>query len=1687
MDIKELLKDRLKPDYMKNMLATLTGISNGSITNDYLTPSAASAGLVLLNEHPDYKITSRGYGLDEISYGDQRYEFLLNFLGTEEWDAAVPKQLLNFLFGEALTPAVIYAWKQLPYRSYQRGYYRRSFRAPSNRELYFPNQVNFLLHAVFQASIQGYNGITSASCYDLSLEEQVLKSHMLGGNNMFRIWSASLDLGNDSLFQTMEDIIFNKSTEGKVTSQILHALLNSDQERCWQLVEKLLLAAQRQEGLRQTIVEALDECSLGAMKYLMNVIIKEKLFRFSSVVRALDVWAGLGWATEKESTVKTFFEKGFQYLNSPETIAAGVSSINNADAYMALWAQGILDVQDTLPLLQQLLDKGSSEKKCLALRFAMESKHFMLNMPLFETVLDSDDLAVLGSAVAGISGLLSSHKAHYNQYYPQIFDKLHAIVTRIDTKEKTFEGKVFSWLNIQYSRNSVLQAMASMINERQDRLDILMSYFDEMDITLREQLTRIVLPLHSDYYWKEKKKRGELVVTAFQRDYAYRILKDRGEYNVNIAFRVFEDMQLEVADMEPFVDMLKRKHAGNRSRSIDLILNQQDEIVTTVNNQLLQGDAEQRLAGLDVALQLRKKERLASVVNGWVAAFQERKSISQKEEILLEQLTTGDVLAISPENGFGIFNPAVLKSAELPEIDPDNYFEQRTNIHPHGLSVAPETLHKALEALHAIFEENGKFEYEVEQYDGSKQMYLIANHFASSKPHHYQFESDEEKYNSYPLTEVWEKWYEESGLSPVDLFLISISSTEQGIVNSTWTTVTSLLPGRNVMMPKVLLNKYRYPYMNPVVKVVNVLAMKYPFAERNEYLLGLGTRLFHALTPEILDFQNKREYWGNAYQGDGWQMVPALNIPLENLRVSDLTPSQAKTAWQLYRWRQYNGLPHNTAPSKPPLRIFCHAFEQAIISEDEMYDGIITVENIRMLSDKRKKARHNHQKHAGVMERFPFLEPMYNRVRETFLDAELKRGDSATPVTIYVQAMFYIPGMNRFFELLAGLGKTNLNRGYIYTYADTLMSKVQLFSTLLKRCFPAEEDTQAIFDAGVKRTQATEQRLIEAAVYAPQWQKFVSSSLKWKGLDSAIWWMHAHTKSSGYQEQNAEAESEIARYSEVDLQDFKDGAVDKDWFLKAYKEIGKARWAIVYDAAKYISDGNAHRRARLYADVITGDLKIKEVTAKVKDKRDQDYLRIYGLIPLAKANPAKDVLARYAYLQQFHKETKQWGAQKQASENLAYRIAMENLARNAGYADPQRLSWAMETKQVQDILTANTQVKYDDTLIGLIIDEEGMADVVAFKGDKQLAAIPPKYKKDTKILELQEYRKVLREQFRRSRKALEDAMVKADAFLGEELKNLFGHPVISKHLEKLVFITEAGAGFYSQGKLTDAKGKVYELKDKDAVRIAHCSDLHQIGQWSDYQHYCFKHQLQQPFKQIFRELYLPLAEELQEVTVSRRYAGHQVQPSQTVALLKGRGWKVDYEEGLQKVFHKNGFVAKIYAQANWFTPADVESPTLETIEFHDLKSYKSVAFKDIPVHIFSEVMRDIDLVVSVAHVGGVDPEASHSSIEMRVVLLQESARLFKLSNVTVKGNHAFIKGHYGEYSVHLGSAVVHQLPGNYLSILPVHSQHRGRLFLPFADDDPKSAELISKVLLLARDKEIQDPTVLRQIDTVSSN
>ena len=334
----------------------------------------------------------------------------------------------------------------------------------------------------------------------------------------------------------------------------------------------------------------------------------------------------------------------------------------------------------------------------------------------------------------------------------------------------------------------------------------------------------------------------------------------------------------------------------------------------------------------------------------------------------------------------------------------------------------------------------------------------------------------------------------------------------------------------------------------------------------------------------------------------------------------------------------------------------------------------------------------------------------------------------------------------------------------------------------------------------------------------------------------------------------------------------------------------------------------------------------------------------------------------------------------------------------------------------------------------------------------------------------------------------EQAMEEREAYRYEELQALCENPVTRPVVQSLVFIgaeREASAGSPAIGFLK-AEG-LYDWEDKCTIpeggelfRVAHPADFYEAGCWRKYQKKLFAEEKKQPFKQVFRELYIKLPEELDR-THSLMFAGNQIQPAKTAACLKTRRWVADYEEGLQKIYYKENIIAHIYAQADWFSPSDIEAPTLEWVEFTHRKTGESIKVKDIPAIVYSEVMRDVDLAVSVAHAGGVDPETSHSTVEMRKAIVEYNLPLFGIDNVVLEGSHALIKGSRGNYSIHLGSGVIHRQGGHQIQVLPVHSQSRGKLFLPFLDEDPKTAEIMSKIVLFAGDTKIKDPYILDQL------
>ena len=698
---------------------------------------------------------------------------------------------------------------------------------------------------------------------------------------------------------------------------------------------------------------------------------------------------------------------------------------------------------------------------------------------------------------------------------------------------------------------------------------------------------------------------------------------------------------------------------------------------------------------------------------------------------------------------------------------------------------------------------------------------------------------------------------------------------------------------------------------------------------------------------------------------------------------------------------------------------------------------------------------------------------IYDVVINEFLSVELARGDSETKYSEFTTSINRIYGVENFVAILSAFGEEKPDRTLSYCYSERITKK-KSFSRLLKASVPAKGDDDAKLRKFLKGTDITPQRLVEASLYSPAWIELVGKYLKWDGYVSGCYYFIAHINDEVSDQQKAI----IAKYSPLSEDELQAGAFDINWFHSAYKTLGAERFDVIYEGAKFIAEGMKHTRARQYADASLGKITVDDAEKTIAENRNKTLVMAYPLIPLTGED---DICRRYLFLQKFLKESKQFGAQRIASEKEAVAAAMRNLATNAGYADVARLTLRMETKLVDDCRALFNDVEIDDVSVRLAVDDFGSTELVVTKNGKALKSVPTKIKKNDYIVRLREMKKSLSEQYSRTRQMFEQAMEDQTQFVVEELDALRANPVVEPIIRNLVFRTEEGKlGFLQDGSLVDCAGKKWKPTPKATVTVAHSFHLYKDGHWVDYQRALFDQGVVQPFKQVFRELYVKTSEEL-DTNESRRYSGNQILPQRTVGCLKKRRWVADYDDGLQKVFYKENIIATIYAMCDWFTPADIEAPTLEWVAFYDRQTGERKLIRDVPDVVFSEVMRDVDLAVSVAHAGGVDPETSHSTIEMRAALAEFTLPLFKLTNVTIEKSHAHIVGKYGHYTVHLGSGVVHKLGGTMINILPVHSQHRGKLFLPFADDDPKTAEILTKILFLAEDSKIQDPSILEQI------
>ncbi len=792
--------------------------------------------------------------------------------------------------------------------------------------------------------------------------------------------------------------------------------------------------------------------------------------------------------------------------------------------------------------------------------------------------------------------------------------------------------------------------------------------------------------------------------------------------------------------------------------------------------------------------------------------------------------------------------------------------------------------------------------------------------------------------------------------------------------------------------------------------------------------------------------------------------------------------------WQLLHWLDQPE-PHYHR-CWPDFETLIQALVRGAANEHDLYDQLIgrctcqicqTDENAhRFLRDLDNAS----QRHPNT-KKFPLSDHLYvqtavENIRRRVVELERQRDEIATAASSILHRLSDTGGIETMLPIVAALG----NKTLVHGWTAERESRAATFAHLIRASSPRPNDTIPAFITAVQEYDIQPKQLLRIALFAPQWARHIEAVIGWPKLAEAVWWLHAHLASGGWQgEEISDVQvAEIRKRTVLTDKERLAGAVDVAWFWRVYHVLGAERWAQINKLAKYTATSGGHKRAQLFADALLGKLDEIALLDRVIKKRYQDGVRAIGLLPLPDAERDEVLLRRYLALQNFLKSDRKIGSQRRANEKQAVEIGLANLARTAGYLDPQRLQWAMEQHAVADLAQGAVAVTIEETTVTLSIDFLGEPQLAVNKNGRTLKNIPAKLKKQPAVMQLIERRKTLRQQVRRMRQTLEAMMVRGEMVRGAELQPLFGHPLLQPLLEDLLFVSDDGVGYVEGTQLVDYAGEWVAFSAETSLRIAHPHDLYLRGDWHLWQRDCFRRERIQPFKQIFRELYVVTPAELTAGTHSARYAGQLVYAGQASALLGSKGWVVTFNEPARRSFPEKDLTVWLNTSSGYYFDSS-GTLTLDTLHFTRQSDHASVPLADVPARIFSTVMRDLDLVVSVAHAGGVDPEATVSTVELRGQMVMESAELLKLTNVHVDGNRVWIDGSRNRYTVHLGSGVIHQQPGGYLCIVPVSRQRRGRIFLPFVDDDPKSAEIIAKVMMLARDEKIKDPTILQQIQT----
>ena len=1273
--------------------------------------------------------------------------------------------------------------------------------------------------------------------------------------------AAKIASGDRECIDYLTEAMTSENNANRMYFDHFRAISLSGNKELLILEGKLLLAARMQEGLRQAIVETMDEGQPESFIYLLKVIIDNNLQRFSAVKRGLAVATGFGDQDVTDHITEKFFSLVFKFVSDRNEAIRAIVNNDPMTVYLALWSIAFFDADSVKRYIAELLEHSPAHiaeaatlivgylqdveliNKMTSLVLRVRTQEHRIIAGLLEMYLRDTrfHLCLTANAdemrIPDLSLYFESREDAETDF---------ALLTDIYTSVKSaevFEPYVFPWIRRTLTKSLISEKICrlALLLATPDYTEKALDYFCSLEPYDRGVYLKYIL------YRCKSRRQIEFAVAMMAdkgsdaRDQACRIVRNLHEWN-------------DLAD-EDYLAMeshLRLKAAPMRTCIIGILGSlSDDKAISSVKRLITDKSTERRLAGLDILKNWIDKGERSEAVRELKPELSAIVNPTSREQILL-----GAILAqnnpkeniYTPENGFGLYScgDEIAVSVTRPaDFSPEKAlaFKSDSNILKKILRQDNNPAVELVQSIIDLIEKHADYEF--------KDRYGNISRLGNTVQQSYK-----PGLESVALPEIWKEFYDREISSPENILRLWLATISPNGSDKPFYPTLKRILGR-AFDPDILNPVKNSPYFQSALHIITALAEEYC---KGQVILEIATDFVSDFALRI-----KTEDCIKTYQSYSWESPEdhcIYNVQPVATLLSICRNSSNDMPDDLFL-RSFAARHNLLCKTKSciadgfnyrnPLNAmeYLRAWSLGAISDKAMFR--------EMMSGPMKKSMI-----AGFSQRLPDAERprwtkqltplsdrgchLINTVIERILDIELKRGDSETPVSSLAYEIRYVSGIDRLLQILQALGKDKpVTRGY---YAN--LNKREILSSLLQASSPADSDSPEELKRKAKVAGITDEQLAEAAMFSQRWLEITEEAIGWKGLTSGAYYFMAHTAET----LSDRAKSRISRYSAVEPADFADGACDPAWFHEIYKTLGRKRYEFIYASAKHVADGNRHSRSRKLSDALLGNLKAKQVMTEISEKRNKDLVVALGLIPLGR-NKHSDLRERYVFLNKFLKDSKQFGAQRQASEGRAVKLALDNLARTAGYGDSTRLTWSMEAALVKDAAQFLAPKDLDGISVKLHIGD-GMPEIICESKGKILQNIPSRLKKDPYVISLKETCKQLKEQHTRGRALLEQAMVESSEFTGAEISSLKENPIIWSLFSRLVLVRDNGwTGFPGDDgvSIISAEGEYRPMSADDRLRIAHPYDLFSNKEWSAYQTLIFEHKLKQPFKQVFRELY----------------------------------------------------------------------------------------------------------------------------------------------------------------------------------------------------------------------------------------